>query len=56
MNKQTNLGGSLTLANTSLTVNRMGYDAMQLAGRKCGAGLATSMAQSEFCAKRLKLV
>src|SRR5215813_94317 len=32
MNKQTNLGGSFTLANTSLTVNRMGYGAMQLAG------------------------
>ena len=32
MTKQTNLGGSFTLANTSLTVNRMGYGAMQLAG------------------------
>lgn len=32
MTTQTNLGGSLTLANTSLTVNRMGYGAMQLAG------------------------
>ena len=32
MTKQTNLGGSLTLPNTSLTVNRMGYGAMQLAG------------------------
>jgi pyridoxine 4-dehydrogenase len=31
MTKQ-NLGGSFTLANTSLTVNRMGYGAMQLAG------------------------
>jgi aryl-alcohol dehydrogenase-like predicted oxidoreductase len=27
-----NLGGSFTLANTSVTVNRMGYGAMQLAG------------------------
>ena len=32
MMKQINLGGSFTLANTSLTVNRMGYGAMQLAG------------------------
>jgi pyridoxine 4-dehydrogenase len=32
MTKQTNLGGSVTLANTSLTVNRVGYGAMQLAG------------------------
>src|ERR1700739_2039396 len=32
MTEQTNLGGSFTLANSSLTVNRMGYGAMQLAG------------------------
>jgi pyridoxine 4-dehydrogenase len=32
MTKQTNLGGSLTLPNASLSVNRMGYGAMQLAG------------------------
>ncbi|HYZ87265.1 MAG TPA: aldo/keto reductase family oxidoreductase [Bryobacteraceae bacterium] len=32
MTNQTNLGGSFTLANSSLTVNRMGYGAMQLAG------------------------
>jgi len=32
MTNQTSLGGSFTLANTSLTVNRMGYGAMQLAG------------------------
>jgi pyridoxine 4-dehydrogenase len=30
---QTNLGGSFTLPGTSMTVNRMGYGAMQLAGR-----------------------
>jgi aryl-alcohol dehydrogenase-like predicted oxidoreductase len=30
--KPIGLGGSFTLANTSLTVNRMGYGAMQLAG------------------------
>jgi len=32
MAKQVELGGSFTLANSSLTVNRMGYGAMQLAG------------------------
>ncbi len=30
--QQTNLGGSFTFANASLTVNRVGYGAMQLAG------------------------
>jgi len=33
MTKQIKLGGSFTIANTSLTVNRMGYGAMQLAGQ-----------------------
>jgi pyridoxine 4-dehydrogenase len=32
MAKENNLGGSFTLANASLTVKRMGYGAMQLAG------------------------
>src|SRR6202035_4641162 len=32
MTKEINLGGSFTFANTSLTVSRMGYGAMQLAG------------------------
>jgi len=32
MTKQTNLGGIFTFADGSLTVNRMGYGAMQLAG------------------------
>ena len=32
MTTQTNLGGTFTLPNTSMTVNRMGYGAMQLAG------------------------
>lgn len=31
--KQSNLGGAFTFPNTSLTVNRMGYGAMQLAGQ-----------------------
>jgi pyridoxine 4-dehydrogenase len=33
MTKQINLGGDFTIANTSLTVHRMGYGAMQLAGQ-----------------------
>ena len=32
MTKQTNLGGNFTLPGTQVTVNRMGYGAMQLAG------------------------
>jgi aryl-alcohol dehydrogenase-like predicted oxidoreductase len=32
MTMHTNLGGSFTFANTTMTVNRMGYGAMQLAG------------------------
>jgi len=32
MTKQTNLGGTFTLPGTSMTLNRMGYGAMQLAG------------------------
>ena len=34
MLEQTNLAGSFTLPGTSLTLNRMGYGAMQLAGRE----------------------
>jgi pyridoxine 4-dehydrogenase len=33
MTKQSNLGGSFSLPNSSITVNRVGYGAMQLAGR-----------------------
>jgi len=32
MIKQTNLGGTFSLQGASITVNRMGYGAMQLAG------------------------
>ena len=32
MTAQTKLGGNFTLPGTSLTLNRMGYGAMQLAG------------------------
>ena len=33
MKEKTNLGGSFTFAGTSLTVDRIGYGAMQLAGQ-----------------------
>lgn len=33
MTVQTNFGGSFTLPNTSITLNRLGYGAMQLAGK-----------------------
>jgi pyridoxine 4-dehydrogenase len=33
MTKQLNLGGTFSFPNTSMTVNRLGYGAMQLAGR-----------------------
>ena len=33
MKATTNLGGAFTFVGTSLTVNRMGYGAMQLAGQ-----------------------
>ena len=33
MLQQVDLAGSFTLSGTSMTVNRMGYGAMQLAGR-----------------------
>lgn len=32
MTVQTNLGGSFTLLNTSITLQRLGYGAMQLVG------------------------
>ena len=34
MTKQMDLGGSFTLPGTSMTLNRMGYGAMQLSGSK----------------------
>src|SRR5271154_6401506 len=33
MTDQSNLGGTFTFPNTSITVNRMGYGAMQLSGQ-----------------------
>ena len=56
MTEQSDLGGTFTLPNTSITVNRMGYGAMQLAGqgwRQAGLGVRRAMFQvrSLFCAR-----
>ena len=52
MTKQTNLGGSFQFANNSLTVNRMGYGAMQLAGPQVwGPPRDIPTKPSGFCGK-----
>ena len=48
MTTQTDLGGSFTLSGTSLTVQRMGYGAMQLAGPVYGDRRVILTAQSLF--------
>jgi hypothetical protein len=55
MREKTNFGRGFTLAGTSLTVNRMGYGAMQLAGqdgdKRVWAHRAIFPARSHFCAR-----
>jgi hypothetical protein len=55
---QIDLAGNFTLPGTSMAVNRMGYGAMQLAGRdgdKLVWGLpAMSMRRSPSCERRLQ--
>ena len=56
MREKTNLGGGFTFAGTSLTVNRIGYGAMQLAGqdgdkRGFGARHAIFPVRSRFFAR-----
>ena len=53
MTTQIHLAGSFTFPNTSMTVNRMGYGAMQLAGPEVRAILT---APSGFCGKPSNLV
>ena len=48
------LGGSFTLPGTSITLNRMGYGAMQLAGPQVGDRRAIWTLPSRFCEKRLR--
>jgi hypothetical protein len=54
MMRATSLGGSFTLGKTSLTVNRMGYGAMQLAGPGVWGRRAIRTVPSEFCARPSK--
>jgi hypothetical protein len=56
MIERTDLAGTFTLPGTSMTVNRMGYGAMQLAGRD-GNKLVwgpprDTMQRSLFCERR----
>ncbi len=51
MSEQTNLGGTFTFPNTLLTLNRMGYGAMQLAGKGVLARRVMWMLLLLFCAK-----
>ena len=48
MTTQTNLSGSFTFANTTLTLNRMGYGAMQLAGHQVGAAAQSRRSSQGF--------
>jgi hypothetical protein len=50
-----NLGGSFTFPNTSVTVNRVGYGAMQLAALRCGDRRAMGRLRLLFCERRLRL-
>ena len=57
MGEKANLGGSFTIAGTSLNVNRMGYGAMQLAGqdgdKRVWGRHATFPVRSRFYARQL---
>ena len=52
MIEQTDLAGSFTLPGTSMTLNRMGYGAMQLAGRRTVLGTAPRCRCSDRCSAR----
>ncbi len=53
MTEQTEFAGSLTLPGTSMTVNRMGYGAMQLAGpRRLRTAARCRYRQLPFYGKR----
>ncbi len=53
MTKQMDLGGAFTLPDASMTLNRMGYGAMQLAGPGCGDRHVIWMPRSPCCGGRL---
>jgi hypothetical protein len=48
MMRQMNLGGSYSIGNTSIAVNRMGYGAMQLAGPEVWDHRAIPRERSRF--------
>ena len=52
MSTANNLGGTFTFANTTMTVNRMGYGAMQLAGPEVWGPPRDPDEAIGFCAKR----
>ena len=52
MIEQNDLAGSFTLPGTSMTVNRMGYGAMQLAGPGVGDHRGMLMPPLLFCERR----
>ena len=52
MLQQIGLAGSFTLPGTSLTVNRMGYGAMQLAGSQVWGPPRMSTPPLRFCGRR----
>jgi hypothetical protein len=55
MTKRTKLGGSFTFPNTSVSLYRMGYGAMQLAGPGVWDLHATLTPQLLSCERRLQL-
>lgn len=56
MTNSTDLGGAFTLPSSSMTLNRMGYGAMQLAGPQVWGPRAMSTAPLRFFERRLQLV
>ncbi len=58
MPEKSDLGGTFTLPNTSITLNRMGYGAMQLAGqdgdKRVGGSRAMFQVRWLFCARPLQ--
>jgi hypothetical protein len=54
MIRQTDLAGSLTLPGTSITLNRMGYGAMQLADPQVPGRRVMLVPPLLFCGRRLR--
>ena len=52
MATQMKLSGSFTLPGSSMTVSRMGYGAMQLAGPQVWGPRVMLMVRSQYCERR----